>query len=104
MRYQAAPLPDAGDPLGGIDAGGKRLAHRDVTIAPAFATTRKGASRGRRPSLVPFGHRLVGRDAYFLAGAAVLAASARIESAALFRLSEALLTAAEATLLDRSLA
>jgi len=41
---------------------------------------------------------------YFLAGAAAFAASARIESAALFRLSDALLTAAAAVLLVRSLA
>jgi len=39
-----------------------------------------------------------------LAGAVAFAASARIESAALFRLSDALPTAAEAALLVRSLA
>ena len=91
MRYQAAPLPDAGGPLGGIAAGGK-------------PTTKKGAAaRRNRPSIVPAGQARR-CDAYFLAGAAVFAASARIESAALSRLADALLTSAAAVLLVRSLA
>ena len=100
MRYQAAPLPDAGDPLGGIAAGGKRARSRRYS---PLATKKKGRLPEEPPCIVPSGE--AGRcETYFLAGAVAFAASARIESAALFRLSDALPTAAEAALLVRSLA
>ena len=97
--------PRRGRPLGGIDAGGNPLVramfHRRQS--GGCHARRRGGSGRNRPSIMPAGEARR-CEVYFLAGAVVFAASARIESAALFRLSDALLTSAAAVLLVRSLA